>query len=229
MPLIYTILYGIWWGFLRRWFGGLFSEDKHKFLSNRGLQTIFMMASLFPVLYICTHNTFFISLIYEILYTSILTAWIQFQFWSRGHGCILDMGRNKNPDITRYDRWYADLLDYIWDKGKDLKTRYTFFNKLLKNWSCKKYGYSYDISYTLLRYTCPMLLTSILMHSYIPTIIGLFSAPTYEACHRYYEKHNYKWMSYQGLNAPHKLAEIIYGFIFGAGILTILWTKIGMF
>lgn len=62
----------------------------------------------------------------------ITTCWVQFMFWSRGHGAILDEGRNKNPDISRYDRWFKVPLDFVWDKLLELKNNNKFFGRLLK-------------------------------------------------------------------------------------------------
>lgn len=221
MNIIYGILYGLWWGFLRRWFGGLFPDEKYKILGNRGLQTIFMLISLFPVIYSKTlYNYPTHSLIFNLITASFITFWIQFQFWSRGHGgTFADMGRTQNPNTSRYDRWFKKPLDKCWDILLSLKEKYTFFKILLKRWSGRRYGYTYDMVYHTIRYTLCMLLPAFLLHNIVFIVIGLLSAPCYELLIRFYEKYKLPFMKLSWLSSPNKLTEIIYGFIFGFGIL----------
>ena len=46
MSFIYCLLNGALWGFLRRWFGGLFPDETYKVPGNRGLQTTVMILAL---------------------------------------------------------------------------------------------------------------------------------------------------------------------------------------
>lgn len=213
------ILYGMLWAFLRRWFGGLFPDEQYKILGNRGLQTICMLISLFPVIYLKTLSVYpQYSLIINIILASFITAWIQFQFWSRGHGGTFgDMGRNKNPDLSRYNRWFKKPIDICWNYLLKLKNNNVFFGYILQRWSGTMYGYSYDMLYHTLRYTLCMIVPALLLNTWTFIIIGLLSAPIYELNMRIYEKYkfNLKWMKYHWLNTPNKLTEIIYGFIFG--------------
>ena len=215
---MYCLLYGLWWGFLRRWFGGLFPDEQYKILGNRGLQTIVMLLSIFPVSYIlCQNNYPQFSIIVNVILASCITAWSQFQFWSRGHGSTFaDMGRNKNPDLSRYDRWFKIPLDYCWNKLLYLKQNNKFFNWLLQRWSGTMYGYTYDMTYHTLRYTLCMVPVSLILLSWSFIIIGLLSAPIYELNIRFYEKKHYSFMDLPYLNTPNKLSEIIYGFVFGS-------------
>ena len=45
MALIYFLL----GGFLRRWYGGLFPDDKYKVLGNRALQTVVMIGVMLGI------------------------------------------------------------------------------------------------------------------------------------------------------------------------------------
>lgn len=211
-----TILNGLWWGFLRRWFGGLFSDNK--ILGSRGVQTAVMLISLFPVMLFSTKEVY--SNVYVIYSIAIaLTLWIQFQFWSRGHGAtFLDMGRTENPDLSRYDRWFKIPLDYIWNKMLSFKAT-EIGGFLLQRWSGRMYGYTYDMVYHICRYSLCMIVPSIILHNWIYFVIGLLSAPLYELSIRLYEKYHFKWMDIGWLSSPNKPVEIVYGFIFGAGIL----------
>lgn len=219
MELTMSVLYGLWWGFLRRWFGGLFPDEQYKILGNRGLQTTVMILSLLPVMFVRTKEIYSTLNIYIILaITLFITLWIQFQFWSRGHGAtFLDMGRTKNPDLSRYDRWFKKPLDKCWNKLLQLKQNNKIAAFLLQKWSGRMYGYTYDMIYHTLRYTLCMIIPAILLKSLVFIIIGLISAPLYELAIRFYEKANYKyaWMKLPWLNSPNKPTEIIYGFIFG--------------
>lgn len=221
MHILLTFLNGCWWGFLRRWYGGLFPDEQYKILGNRGLQTVFMLLSLFPVIYqqtVSLYSTY--SQIFSIIYASLVTAWIQFQFWSRGHGgTFADMGRTINPDISRYDRWFKWPLDKLWDLLLHLKENYSFFSWLLQRWSGRRYGYTYDMLYHTIRYALCMIVPSVALNNWIFLFIGLMSAPIYELNLRFYEKYKFKWMEISWLDRANKLTEIEYGFLFGFCIL----------
>lgn len=211
-------LNGIWWGFLRRWYGGLFPDEKYKVLGSRGLQTLVMMLSIFPVVFFQIKFGYELELIYLVICSLAVTCWIQFMFWSRGHGAILDEGRNKNPDISRYDRWFKIPLDFIWDKLLELKNSNKFFGWLLKNWSGNKYGYSYDMWWTGCRYTFPMIPVSVFL-GFKFLLIGMLVPLVYEFCIRIYERNTTFFNKFHWLNAGHKIAEIFTGFIFGILII----------
>ena len=100
-----SLLNGLLWGFLRRWFGGGFDE-KYKWLGDRGLQTAVMVAAIFAALY--DRTIWWVAL--------LLAVWIQFQFWSRAVGEILDCGRSPFQNAESYDRWYRVPLDWVYDK-----------------------------------------------------------------------------------------------------------------
>lgn len=176
-------VYFILGAFARRWFGGAF---KTGIMSNRGLQTTFMILLFLSIF------------IKELSYVSIISAiiislWLQFQFWSRGHGACFDMGRDEKPSeetIKRYnERWYHKPVDY-----------------LVKN----KYGFLYDFIYMALRYACPMIPLMIIDWKFI--LIGLFVSPVYSFCWNLKDRENYIFENKPDwINSPTKLAEIIYG------------------
>ena len=194
--MIFALANGLLWAFLRRWYGGLFPEGKHKILGNRALQSSVMILAMLPCFLADIHS------LRNWSFAIGMALWLQFQFWSRGHGATnLDMGRDKNPDISRYDRWFKKPLNWLYNKiGK--------YDKI--------YGYSYDMWYTGLRYTLPLIVPAIFINlDYL--VIGIFNPFVYEQCIRLHERYpgyfKYKWC-----DKGHKLAEIVYGFIFGFGI-----------
>ena len=142
-------------GFARVWFG---SDDLPKPFDNRGLQTIFMML-LFVICFFDKSYSWQGWII-----VAVATCWMQFQYWSRGHGACIDMGRDAKPTpetIKRYnERWYHIPCDW-----------------LLPN---HKYGFLYDFIYTCFRYGCPMIPMMIFDWRYL--LVGLSIAPIYSFC-----------------------------------------------
>ena len=82
------MIYFILGAFARRWFGGMFPEEKYKIFGSRGLQTVFM-CMLFLSILVRDYTS-----LAEWIVGVVLTAWLQFQFWSRGHGVCFDIGRS---------------------------------------------------------------------------------------------------------------------------------------
>ena len=127
MVLLYMILGAI----ARRIYGG--ACENIPILKNRGVQTAFMML-LFLSIYFP----------YKWYITLVIVCWLQFQFWSRGHGCAFDLGFGGYPTpeiIKRYnERWYHIPCDWLAEKG-----------------CFSYYATTYDFCYMTLRYTCPMI------------------------------------------------------------------------
>lgn len=195
------IIYFIIGGFLRRAFGGLFTDLNVKFLTNRGLQTVFMIA-LFMSIYVTNPQSW-----QNWIAAAVVSCWLQFQFWSRGHGCVLDSGREDSPDVSRYnERWYHYPCDWI-------------FNKL--GVSDYRYGFLYDFIYMSLRYTCPMIPMMIFDWRYI--LIGLSVAPVYAFCWTLWEKEPWLRFKQSWLDLPTKWAEIIVGGMFFSGCYLLKW------
>jgi hypothetical protein len=183
MVLLYAVLGAI----ARLWFG---ADDLPKLLQNRGLQTAYMLV-LFASIYL-PGVTDWLSLCVA-LFT---ICWLQFQYWSRGHGICIDTGDSTNvseKDIERYnDRWYAKVCD-----------------KLLPN---RKYGFLYDNIYLALRYTAPMIIAAIVNLQPGLILIGLSIPFIYTFSNELQEREpwvfdNNKWYWRRGWS----LAEMLSG------------------
>lgn len=209
MNIIFSFICGVLGGIGRRWFG---SDLTHWFWSNRGVQTIFLMCCeawvFWPKEYTWKH----------ILLSVVLVAWVQFQYWSRGHGAPADIGRDENPSentIRRYnERWYHWVCDRIVPQAY---------------W----YGFLYDFIYMALRYGCPMLGVSLILWagSYFDLcapcwwwpVLGLAEAGIYAFGQSLYERETWlfqtgRWWFVRGWD----FAELVGGFnTFAAGYL--LW------
>lgn len=188
-----TTISGFIWAFLRRWYGGLFGKKQHPILSSRSLQTATMLLILFLAFYI-RDNNWMIAL--------GVALWVQFQFWSRAIGEVLDCGRSTIQNAASYDRWFRIPLDWIYDL------------------ICKqKYVGFYDWWYLWLRFTLPMIVPAIIYQSWSFILIGLASAPIYFGSYYLFEKFNNLYKLPQWIGQPKNLSEIVYGFIFGLGIM----------
>lgn len=75
-----TIINGLWWALLRRWFGGML--ENYPILKNRGIQTTVMMLSMLP--FFVDGNSNFMCWVAGL---SII-SWLQFVEISSGHGPI---------------------------------------------------------------------------------------------------------------------------------------------
>lgn len=184
MTLIGTVLFFILGGFARVWFG---ADDLPKFWQNRGVQTAFMML-LFVACFYGDYSWQGWCVVVAVV------CWLQFQFWSRGHGEVADCGRHTDiteKDIKRYnERWYHYPCDYY-----------------LPN---HKYGFLYDFFYLTCRYFFPMLPMMIFDWRYI--LVGLSIAPIYAFSVTLEEREpwvfeNKKWWWRRGWS----LAEILSG------------------
>lgn len=185
-----SIINGMLWSLLRRWFGGGF-DDKYKWLGSRGLQTAVMITAIFIAL--IDRTIWWVAL--------VLAVWIQFQFWSRAVGEILDCGRSQVQTAESYDRWFRVPLDWVYDKLG--KVKYT--------------GY-YDWWYGWLRYGLPMIVPAVVLSDCSFVIIGLAGSPVYYSCWRLFEKFPQMSKCPKWCNEPKNLAELIFGFIFGVGL-----------
>lgn len=183
-------LYMILGATARRIFGG--ACENIPILKNRGVQTTFMIL-LFLSIYLPATQNWLLSI--------IITAWLQFQFWSRGHGACFDIGRGGYPTedtIIRYrERWYHIPCDWLAEKR--------FFSY---------YGKGYDFCYMTLRYTCPMIPMMIFDWKYI--LIGLSVRTIYAICWEWYESSVWKFKKTWCKNAT-ELAEIISGAVVYGG------------
>lgn len=180
--ILYYFLIG---AFARRWYGG--ALEKIPVLNNRALQTGFMIG-LFLNIYVADWHNWFWPL--------VISLWLQFEFWSRGHGCCFDLGNGGKPDeatIARYEqRWYHKPCDWLAKKR--------FFGH---------YSTRYDFMYMTLRYTCPMIPLMFLDSRYF--LVGNAAAPIYLFCWDLYNSSLWPEKLPSWANSPTKWAEIIYG------------------
>lgn len=158
LSVVFWFIYG---AIGRVWFG---CDDLPKFWQNRGVQTVFMLCGLFAIY--CPYPFSWLGVILAVA----VSCWIQFQYFSRGHGIAIDVGDDRDitaEEIKRYeDRWYSRVCD-----------------KLLPN---HKYGMAYDFLYLTLRYTCPMLLIAIFNWHY--ALVGISVPFIYIACNELQER-----------------------------------------
>lgn len=180
--ILYYFLIG---AFSRRWYGG--ALEKIPVLNNRALQTGFMIG-LFLNIYVADWHNWFWPL--------VISLWLQFEFWSRGHGYCFDLGNGGKPDeatIARYEqRWYHKPCDWLAKKR--------FFGY---------YSTRYDFMYMTLRYTCPMIPLMFLDWRYF--LVGNAAAPIYLFCWDLYNSNLWPEKLPSWANSPTKWAEIIYG------------------
>lgn len=198
--MINFTLYFILGAALRRWYGGAFDDGKHPVLGNRALQTVVMILT-FVSIYVTNYKNWQCW-----LFALVVSCWLQFQFWSRGHGCCFDLGRDEEPSesaIKRYnERWYHYVCDWFLPSHK--------------------YGFLYDFTYMILRYACPMLLLAILDARYV--LIGLVVSPVYAFCWTLQDRES--WMfdgNPEWLNKGTKLAELIVGGVVYSGCYLLKW------
>ena len=193
MIYLLAMLYGVWWGFLRRWFGGCLGN--YPLLKNRGIQTAVMILSMLLVM--CKFESW-----QDAFICVSLSLYLQFQFWSRGHGACFDIGRGKPEESTikRYnERWYHKPIDWLFKiNGAD---EY-------------KYGFLYDFLYMTMRYSCPMIILGFISKWFL--FIGLIVSCVYAFNWTLYEKENWIFNKLPSFcKIPTQLSEIIVGFVFG--------------
>lgn len=156
-------------------------EFKIQLLNKRFVKTIVMVTAMTAVLVYdwSSPKLIAISLLYAL--------WIQFQFWSRAVGAILDCGRNHTQTKRNYNRWYVRPLNW-------------FYRAERKD---KRYKKSYDFWFSEMRYGFPMIavwgVNALLSRfgimpeepSYAGLIvIGLLSGPVYFGSYKLFDHHN---------------------------------------
>lgn len=183
------LLYGCIGAFLRRWYGGVLNDKK--ILGNRGVQTVVMLA-VFLSIYAPYGN---LSKWQAWIIPVIVCCWLQFQYWSRGHGCCFDISHYPVEEyIKRYnERWYHIPCDKLIPESN-------------------RYGMLYDFLYMALRYTCPMIPMMLIDWRYI--LIGLAISPVYTIFWYIYDRD--KWFYDKcpaWCNSPTNFGEVVGGFI----------------
>lgn len=196
--------------FWRRLFGGGFWREG--ILSKRGVQCVCYLIFTSVVAYFLLPLPLWWQ---NLIGALVFSGWTYCQFWSRGHGAPMDMGRDETPlesTIKRYnERWYHIPCDL-----------------LLKN---HKYGFLYDMLYMGLRYTCPLIALWVI--GYIPAffglpyplfdwriiLIGLSVSPIYCLCWTLFEMEEWIFKKFEFMNKGIHLAELLTGFIWGFWVL----------
>lgn len=177
---------------LRRLYGGGWNNSN--LLASRGFQTCLMIALMLMV--------FWPTTVKSAIWSFALVLWLQFQFWSRGHGCCFDIGRDTEPSESTveryYERWYAFPIDWLYNK-----------------FQAPKYDFLYDFLYMFLRYTGPVAVLSLVLWDWHWLWLGLPIAPFYAFCHTLFERSSWvKDRIPEPFNYATGLAEGMSGFWF---------------
>lgn len=192
MQILKFIIYCVWGGFLRRWFGG--ACESIFILKNRGVQTLFMILTFLSI-YLTDYKDW-----KDWIFALTVSCWLQFIFWSIGHGPGFDEGRGEYPNeetIKRYQKYYLNVIpDWFADKG--------FYSY---------YGVGYDFTWMFVRYTFPMIPMAFLNWHYL--LIGMSISPIYLFCWEWYESSVWlfteKWRSKATEEAEILSGAIVYG------------------
>lgn len=157
MNTVIGLLYAVYEGFWRRWFGGLF--DDKTVLGNRFLQHIFGFLGCFGILYYNGLN----------VWLCLLSALVlQGLYWARSHGCCFDFGHGK-VDIKRYEQlWYWKYVKKIIPE-----------NEL--------YGFWCDYILMTVRYTLPSILFAISSLQPSCIFMGMVLSTIYAFCWKAYD------------------------------------------
>lgn len=193
-----AIINGICWALLRRWFGGWL--EPYPVLRSRGVQTAVMICAMLPwfIKPGCNLSCLFIAI--------ALVCWLQFVEISSGHGMVFDVSRGGEPQDDKSRQRYQGMWGYTY-MLKIVPEQYHF-------------GFLFDFSLLLIRYTLPMLPLAFFSWGYV--LIGLSVAPIYAFCWTLFERDAWiiqKLPSF--MRWPTQLAEFMWGFVFGFGLAII--------
>lgn len=193
-----AIINGLIWAVLRRVYGGAIRGG---IFSKRGIQTVIMLVLMFPFLI----PNFITNQPVAAVLAVLSSLYIQFVFWSRGHGPCFDMGTDKAPSIETIER-YEKLIGF------------RFARKVIPY--PRHYGYLFDFILMSIRYGLPLLPVALFYQSWGYALIGFLITPIYAICWDLYQQECWLFMSKfpYYLKKPIQMAEIISGFIFGFGI-----------
>lgn len=215
LSMISGAIESIW----RRWFGGWVEgtmKNKlpkwlYKILASRGTQTIFNLIVLFGIFminagwmvtpfsaWLIAHN------ISAWIIALIMTAIVQFEFWSRGHGPAFDVGRwNPQEYVERYQKvWWASIPNKIIPR---------------EHW----YGFLYDFIWMLIRYTYGLIFLVPFLWSFKILWLGLVVTGLYAFCWTIYERDSWiiKYIPFQMVGGATQLAELLVGFAVGFALM----------
>ena len=204
---LFSLVFNLGW---RRWFGAGF---KNTWLGNlRGVQCIVylivtaLMAYFLEPLAIWWHN---------LIFAIVFAGYSYVQFWSRFHGAFFDIGRDTQPNISRYnEHWQHYVCDWICGDHK--------------------YGFLYDFIYMGIRYTLPTVTLFVLgfipvwcgvgeaLLSYHIITIGLLVSPIYAFCWTLFEREHWIFEKHWSVAGPTNLAEYLVGAFWGFWVLCVV-------
>lgn len=185
---LFVVFEAIW----RRFYGGWLSDIP--VISSRAFQTILNCIVLFCVLFFLLGLSWWVS--------AIVLSVVQFLYYAKGHGAMFDLGHHDKSDpamLERYERqWGYKLVCKLFPK---------------EQW----YGYWFDFSLLLIRYTLP-LLALVWVKWWIP-FAGIIAVGGY-ALGWYLQDKGSKFLNNSFCNYATNLGEIFVGF--GIGLMLVL-------
>lgn len=204
MFLVMAFLNGVLWAFLRRIFGG--ALESLPIMKERGVQTVLMLISIIVVVfpYEIPSSTNLV-LAGKVVYSIILACWLQFIYWSLGHGMVMWIGTDGLPkddkELKRYEEmWGYDLACEIVPK---------------ENW----YGPFFDWFIMKIRYVIPMIPLMAIHPLYL--LIGWLVGNNYALCFKAYQEDKWiwdklpEWLKKRWIGGPTNAGEFVSGFQFG--------------
>ena len=158
--MIIRILYSLYLGFFRRWFGGGFD----KLWDNRAFQNCLNVIVTSIVLYLTGKN----------IYVAILGGLaLQFLYFCSAHGPAFDVARDYPPSEEKIKRYKK----YFWNKWCE-------FLVPKQSW----YRFGYDFLWMFFRYELPSILISILLWNIWFSFAGLAVTLIYSICWSFYDR-----------------------------------------
>ena len=153
--------------------------------------------------------------------------WMQFQFYSRIHGCGFDVGRGTPSEetIQRYNKlwWIRWLPNFVFSRDSSTKKVESWSDKLgfikrVAKWFTSRcliaeehrYGFLYDSIWMFTRYTVPLIPIAFIYSSKIMWL-GLVVASIYALCWALYEREKYLFTRYKSIASGTNLAEYLTG------------------
>lgn len=204
MFLVMAFLNGILWAFLRRIYGG--ALESFSIIKERGVQTTLMIVSTLIVIFpSATDLNITSSVIANFTLSLLLSCWLQFCYWSLGHGMVMWIGTDGTPKDEKELKRYQDMWGY------------DFVCKIVpkENW----YGPFFDWLLMKIRYVLPMIPMMIIHPLYL--LIGWLVGNNYALCHKAFQEDKWiwntlpKWLKTKWVGGPTSAAEFISGFQFG--------------
>ena len=199
LSIIATTLFAIWFGILRRWFGG---ARYFGVKTKRWIQTTIMIITMISEFLLAAAITKTEINHHFVIIVVLLSGYLQAAYWAQKHGSCFDDGRGDKPEgeeLVRYESyWYHFIPDY-------------FFKKAM-------YGYGYDTMLMGIRYTLPVLPLMLLNPHFF--WVGFFVTFIYAYSWSLYEidRPLFPILGNKHISFPTNLAEVLTGMLFGGGL-----------